>query len=79
MKNSKRILEEANFIINNNATIRKTAEKFGLGKSTIHKDITKRLAKIDINIYQQVNNIMKSHLKERHINGGKATKDKYRN
>ena len=57
----------ANYIIDHNATVRQTAKKFGISKSTVHKDVTDRLARIVLNINKS----------ERHIRGGMATREKY--
>ena len=72
-----RILKEANFIISNKATIRKTAKEFNLSKSTIHKDMSERLIKINPFLYKSVKEIMNNNLKTRHIKGGEVTKLKY--
>jgi putative DeoR family transcriptional regulator (stage III sporulation protein D) len=72
-----RVLEVANYIIDSKATIRKTAKVFGVSKSTIHKDMTERLPKINAAIAQEAKNILDLNKAERHIRGGKATKLKY--
>ena len=72
-----RVLEVANYIIDSKATIRKTAKVFGVSKSTIHKDMTERLPKINATIAQEAKNILDLNKAERHIRGGKATKLKY--
>ncbi len=73
----KRIVLEAKYIIENNATVRKTAEIFNMGKSTVHKDMTLRLKEIDLDLYDKVKEILAINLKERHLRGGLATKLKY--
>lgn len=73
----KRIVEEANFIIENNATIRETAKEFSLGKSTIHKDVSEKLEEINPQLFTEVKKIMHNHLETRHIKGGEVTKRKY--
>lgn len=73
-----RVLEVANYIIDSKATIRKTAKVFGVSKSTIHKDMTERLPKINPSIAQEAKNILDLNKAERHIRGGKATKLKYK-
>lgn len=73
-----RVLEVANYIINSKATIRKTAKVFGVSKSTIHKDMTERLPKINPQVADQAKNILDFNKAERHIRGGKATKMKYK-
>lgn len=72
-----RVLKEANYIINTNSTIRETSERFNVSKSTTHKDIHERLKNIDKIAYKNIQKIMKNHIKQRHINGGIATKIKY--
>ncbi|MBU5486110.1 sporulation transcriptional regulator SpoIIID [Clostridium sp. MSJ-11] len=73
-----RVLEVANYIISSKATIRKTAKVFGVSKSTIHKDMTERLPKINPQIAEEAKTIMDYNKSERHIRGGKATKMKYK-
>ena len=73
-----RVLEVANYIIDSKATIRKTAKAFGVSKSTIHKDMTERLPKINPNIAKEAKFILDLNKAERHIRGGKATKMKYK-
>lgn len=73
-----RVLEVANYIIDSKATIRKTAKVFGVSKSTIHKDMTERLPKINPQIADEAKNILDFNKAERHIRGGKATKMKYK-
>ena len=72
-----RIIKEAEYIIRNNATLRETAKIFNLGKSTIHKDITKKLKEVDQNLYEQIQIIKENHIKTRHIKGGEVTKKRY--
>jgi putative DeoR family transcriptional regulator (stage III sporulation protein D) len=73
-----RVLEVANYIIDSKATIRKTAKVFGVSKSTIHKDMTERLPKINPTIAVEAKNILDINKAERHIRGGRATKMKYK-
>lgn len=73
-----RVLEVANFIIDSKATIRKTAKVFGVSKSTIHKDMTERLPKINPSVAKEAKLILDLNKSERHIRGGKATKLKYK-
>ena len=73
-----RVLEVANYIIDSKATIRKTAKVFGVSKSTIHKDMTERLPKINPQIAMEAKDILDYNKAERHIRGGKATKLKYK-
>jgi len=73
-----RVLEVAKYIIESEATIRKTASVFGVSKSTIHTDMTERLPKINAQIAEEAKNILDLNKAERHIRGGKATKMKYK-
>ena len=73
-----RIVNEALYIIRNNATVRSTAKEFGVGKSTVHKDVTKTLKGIDVNLYNAVKGVLNTNLKERHIRGGIATQKRYK-
>lgn len=72
-----RIIEEAVFMIENSATIRATAQKFGLSKSTVHKDLSVKLYYIDSKLYLKVRKLLEFNLSERHVRGGIATKKKY--
>ena len=72
-----RAVEVANFIITSNATVRETAKKFGISKSTVHKDVTERLVKINPNLASQARAVLEVNKSERHIRGGMATKEKY--
>jgi len=73
----KRVIEEANYIIETEKTVREIANIFGVSKSTVHKDLHERLLEIDQNKYLKVDNILKYHTDIRHIRGGESTKRKY--
>lgn len=73
----KRVMEEANYIIETEKTVREIANIFGVSKSTVHKDLHERLLDIDQNKYLKVDNILKYHTDIRHIRGGESTKRKY--
>ena len=75
---NRRVVDEALYIIENKATVRSTAKIFGLGKSTVHKDMTERLKYIDKNLYDRVIEVLQINKKERHLRGGIATKNKYK-
>ena len=75
---TERILSEGEFIANNGATVRDTGKHFGVGKSTVHKDMTERLKHIDKNLYDRVIEVLQINKKERHLRGGIATKNKYK-
>ena len=72
-----RAVELANFIIENKATVRAAAKKFGISKSTVHKDCTERLKEIDKYLLKEVKKVLDFNLSERHLRGGEATKKKY--
>ena len=72
-----RVIDIANYIIDNNATVRKAAKQFGVSKSTAHKDVTTRLLEINPKLAARVRKILDINKKERHIRGGRATKEKY--
>jgi putative DeoR family transcriptional regulator (stage III sporulation protein D) len=72
-----RAVEVANFIIKSNSTVRETARKFGISKSTVHKDITDRVEKIDPELARSVRKVLEVNKAERHIRGGMATREKY--
>ncbi len=72
-----RAIKVANFIINSNATVRETAKKFGISKSTVHKDVTERLEKINPKLAGEARRVLEVNKSERHIRGGLATKEKY--
>lgn len=72
-----RVIEVAHYIIDSKDTVRGSAKKFGVSKSTIHKDVSQRLEKINKSLYLQVRKILDENKAERHIRGGLATKKKY--
>ncbi|GHU53598.1 sporulation transcriptional regulator SpoIIID [Clostridia bacterium] len=72
-----RAVELGEYIVKNKATVRATATKFGISKSTVHKDVSERLEKIKPNLYEQVKEVLEFNKQERHIRGGEATKQKY--
>lgn len=73
-----RTIEEAIYIVENNATIRQTANKFGISKSTVAKDMADRLPEICALTAVDVRNVLDHNLSERHIRGGLATQAKYK-
>lgn len=72
-----RVINEANYIIKTNNTIRQTADKYGVSKSTVHNDVRRRLLEIDCKLYEKVSNILKYHIDIKHIRGGESTKRKF--
>lgn len=67
----------ANYIIDYNATVRQTAKKFGISKSTVHKDVTDRLEHINPALASRARVVLDINKAERHIRGGMATREKY--
>lgn len=65
------------YIIENKATVRSTAKKFGVSKSTVHKDVSQRLKTLNPALYREVRRVLDINKSERHIRGGMATKNKY--
>ena len=74
-----RVMEEANYIIDTNKTIREVSIVFGVSKSTVHKDIREKLVLLDKNLYEKVSSILEYHTYIKHIRGGQATKRKFLN
>lgn len=72
-----RAIEVANYIIEQNATVRQTARRFGISKSTVHKDVTERLEEIDPALAKRARIVLDVNKSERHIRGGMATREKY--
>ncbi len=75
----KRVKQVGHYIYETKATVRETAEVYGVSKSTIHKDVTERLIKIDPELAKKVKKVLEFNKSERHIRGGKATRRKYQN
>lgn len=73
-----RAQELALYIIENKATVRAAANRFGISKSTVHKDLSERLPAINRGLHQQVKEILNENKAERHIRGGIATRKKYK-
>lgn len=72
-----RTIELANYIIMHKCTVREAAKKFGISKSTVHKDVTERLLKINQRLAEETRAILMENKQERHIRGGIATREKY--
>ena len=72
-----RATEIAEYIIENNATVRQAAKHFGISKSTVHKDCAERLRTINPFLAADVRKILDVNKQERHIRGGLATREKY--
>ena len=72
-----RVLHSAKIMIDRRLTVREVAKIIGLSKSTIHKDLTEKLKKIDLDLYDEIAIILEYNKKIRHIRGGQKTKEKY--
>lgn len=73
----KRVIKEADYIIDTGYTVRQIANFFKVSKSTVHKDLHERLLNIDKNKYMLVDQILKYHTNIRHLRGGESTRKKY--
>ncbi len=74
-----RVCRLAVYIIENKATVRAAANHFGISKSTVHKDLQQRLPQCNRLLYLQVRQVLEVNKSERHIRGGLATREKYKN
>ena len=72
-----RVEEISDYILETKETIRQTAKKYNISKSTVHKDVKERLKEIDLKKYNQIRLILNDHIETRHILGGQSTKLKY--
>jgi len=73
----KRVLDIGTYILESSATVRQTADVFGVSKSTVHKDVTERLPLVNEKLSMEVKHILETNKAERHIRGGEATRKKY--
>lgn len=74
----KRTIQVGEYIVKNRATVRQAAKNFGISKSTIHKDVTERLAYLDSELAKETRSVLDINKQERHIRGGQATREKYK-
>ena len=72
-----RACDLAVYIIENKSTVRAAAAAFGVSKSTVHKDVTRTLYKINRPLYEAVQKVLRQNKEERHLRGGEATRRKY--
>ncbi len=70
--------ELALYLIENQSTVRSTAERFGISKSTVHKDVSEKLPRINPYLSAEVHKLFEKNKSERHLRGGEATKIKYK-
>jgi putative DeoR family transcriptional regulator (stage III sporulation protein D) len=73
-----RVMEIGTYIQRSRATVRDTAKVFGVSKSTVHKDVTERLPKVNAQLADDVKKILEINKAERHLRGGEATRQKFR-
>lgn len=74
---SQRVLSEGEYIFATHHTIRKTAQVFGRSKSSVHHDVSIKLCKINPYLYDKIKPILQENFADKHIRGGRATKEKY--
>lgn len=72
-----RAVELGRYIVENNTTVRATAKQYGISKSTVHTDVSRRLERLDPVLFEQVREVLDINKAQRHIRGGLATKEKY--
>ncbi len=65
------------YITLNNATVRAAARAFGISKSTVHTDVTRKLRYVNAGLWREVRDVLDENRRQRHIRGGMATKEKY--
>lgn len=75
----RRVVEVSRYIVRTNATVREAARVFGVSKSTVHKDVTERLPRVNRELAEEVRRVLASNKAERHLRGGEATRRKYLN
>ena len=75
---AERAITIAQYIIDSKATVRQAASRFGVSKSTIHKDMTERLPAINHTLAENVRKVLDINKSERHLRGGMATRAKYK-
>lgn len=73
----RRAVRLGEYIVEKKTTVRGVANKFGVSKSTVHKDVAERLKNIDLALYEDVKKVLEINKSQRHIRGGMATKYKY--
>lgn len=73
----KRAVKIGKYIVRTSATVRQTADIFGISKSTVHKDVAERLPRINKELAEEVKKVMGQNKAERHLRGGEATRQKY--
>ena len=74
---AERIAGEAKFILDTGATVRACAGRFGVGKTTVHKDMRERLPRLDAVLARRVGQVLDRNRRERHLRGGEATRRRF--
>lgn len=72
-----RAVELGTYIVEHGATVRQAAKQFDVSKSTVHKDVSERLLKLNPQLYREVKSVLEHNKAQRHIRGGMATREKY--
>ena len=72
-----RAVELGAYIVENGATVRAAAKQFGVSKSTVHTDVSKRLERVNPQLFYEVRQVLDINKAQRHIRGGIATREKY--
>ena len=75
--NKERCVIIASYMLENESTVRAVAKKFGISKSTVHKDVTQNLKTVNIELYHKIHDLLEKNKQERHLRGGEATKQKF--
>ena len=75
--NKERCVIMASYMLENESTVRAVAKRFGISKSTVHKDVTQNLKTVNPELYNKVHELLEKNKKERHLRGGEATKQKF--
>ena len=75
--NKERCVIIASYMLENESTVRAVAKKFGISKSTVHKDVTHNLKMVNAELYNKIHDLLEKNKQERHLRGGEATKQKF--
>lgn len=75
--NKERCVIMASYMLENESTVRAVAKKFGISKSTVHKDVTQNLKIVNTELYNKIHDLLEKNKQERHLRGGEATKQKF--
>lgn len=73
-----RAISLGRYILKTGKTVRQTAVVYGISKSTVHNDVAKKLPLIDPRLFEKVDRILQKNFKEKHLRGGEATKNKWK-